>query len=183
MVVEIDKDGDVWIIIYNWLEVWNVMDLDLVDVFIEVWIEFDWSEDVKVVVFWGVGGVFCVGWDLKYVVVLLNMECFQKEIVEDLVFLVGVGLVLCGFLGLLCFELNKFVIGVIEGFVVVGGMELVFWCDICVMVDMVYFGVYCWCWGIILMDGGLVCLFCLVGQGKVLEIVLMGCKVLVEECY
>lgn len=40
-------------------------------------------------------------------------------------------------------EFFKFVIGVIEGFVVVGGMEFVLICDMCVMGENVYMGVYC----------------------------------------
>lgn len=50
----------------------------------------------------------------------------------------------------------KLVIGVIFGYVVVGGLEFFLWCDMCVVDEDVIFGVYCCCWGVFLIDGGMV---------------------------
>ena len=80
-------------------------------------------------------------------------------------------------------ELNKPVIAAIEGPAVAGGMELAMWCDIRVMAETAYLGVYCRRWGIPLLDGGTVRLPRLVGQGKALEIAMTGRKVPAEEAY
>src|SRR5260221_4740692 len=56
-------------------------------------------------------------------------------------------------------------------------MELALWCDIRVMAESAYFGVYCRRWGIPLLDGGSVRLARLVGQGRAMEIILTGRKV------
>ena len=62
-----------------------------------------------------------------------------------------------------------------------GGMELALWCDIRVMAESAYFGVYCRRWGIPLLDGGSVELARLVGQGRAMEIILTGRKVSAAE--
>ena len=74
-------------------------------------------------------------------------------------------------------------IGAIEGPAVAGGMELALWCDIRIMAEDAYLGVYCRRGGIPLLDGGTVRLPRLVGQGKALEIALTGRKVTAKECY
>src|SRR5260370_22260809 len=56
-------------------------------------------------------------------------------------------------------------------------MDLALWCDIRVMDESAYFGVYCRRWGIPLLDGGSVRLARLVGQGRAMEIILTGRKV------
>jgi enoyl-CoA hydratase len=60
-------------------------------------------------------------------------------------------------------------------------MELALWCDIRVMAESAYFGVYCRRWGIPLLDGGSVRLARLVGQGRAMEIILTGRKVPASE--
>ncbi len=71
-------------------------------------------------------------------------------------------------------ELSKPVIAAVEGPAVAGGMELAMWCDVRVMAESAYFGVYCRRWGVPLIDGGTVRLPRLVGQGKALEIIMTG---------
>ena len=78
--------------------------------------------------------------------------------------------------------LSKPVIGAIAGPAVAGGMELALWCDIRVMEQSAYMGVYCRRWGVPLIDGGTVRLPRLVGQGRALEIIMTGRKVPAEEC-
>ena len=80
-------------------------------------------------------------------------------------------------------ELSKPVIAAVEGPAVAGGMELAMWCDIRVVAENAYFGVFCRRWGIPLSDGGAVRLPRLVGQGKVLEITMTGRKVSAQESY
>jgi enoyl-CoA hydratase len=62
-------------------------------------------------------------------------------------------------------------------------MELAMWCDVRVMAESAYFGVYCRRWGVPLIDGGTVRLPRLVGMGKAMEIILTGRKVPAEEAY
>lgn len=125
---------------------------------VKVFLEFEVDFIFFVGVFYGVYGVFCVGVDLKVVL----------EGDGNCVVMFGVGeewdlLVDDGFMGLLCMLLFKFVIVVIVGYVVVGGMEFVLWCDLRVMEEDVVFGIFCWCWGVFFVDGGMICLLCLIG--------------------
>ena len=78
---------------------------------------------------------------------------------------------------------RKPVIAAVEGPAVAGGMELAMWCDVRVMAESAYFGVYCRRWGVPLIDGGTVRLPRLVGMGKALEIIMTGRKVTAEESY
>ena len=80
-------------------------------------------------------------------------------------------------------ELGKPVIGAISGPAVAGGMELALWCDFRIMEESSYLGVFCRRWGIPLIDGGTARLPRIVGQGRALEIVLTGRKVMAEECF
>ena len=61
-------------------------------------------------------------------------------------------------------------------------MELALWCDLRVMEESAYMGVYCRRWGVPLIDGGTVRLPRMVGRGRALDIILTGRKVGAEEC-
>src|SRR5205085_567630 len=78
--------------------------------------------------------------------------------------------------------LSKPVIAAVAGPAVAGGMELAMWCDLRVMEETAYMGVYCRRWGVPLLDGGTVRLPRLVGRGRALEIILTGRKVPAEDC-
>ena len=182
MGVEIERDGNVWTIIHNRPKARNAIDPEAAEALFTAFGEFETS-DARVGVFWGAGGAFCAGWDLKYASTLTDSERFRKEIEEKLAFPVGSAPPPRGPLGPSRMELSKPVIGAIEGPAVAGGMELALWCDIRVMAETAYLGVYCRRWGISLMDGGTVRLPRLVGQGKALEIAMTGRKVPAEECY
>ncbi|MFL6622534.1 MAG: crotonase/enoyl-CoA hydratase family protein [Sulfurifustis sp.] len=80
-------------------------------------------------------------------------------------------------------ELDKPVIAAVAGPAVAGGFEVALWCDLRVMEESAYFGVYCRRWGVPLLDGGTVRLPRLVGTGRALEIILTGRKVTAEEAY
>ena len=79
-------------------------------------------------------------------------------------------------------QLSKPVIAAIAGPAVAGGMELALWCDLRVMEESAYMGVYCRRWGVPLIDGGTVRLPRIVGRGRALDIILTGRKVPAEEC-
>ena|GEM_PF-406320 len=183
MAVRIERDGYVWTVIHSRPEHRNGMDPDSAEALVDAFLEFENDPDARVAVFWGEGGAFCAGWDLKYAASLQDKAKLQKELVEDLAFPLGANPAPRGPLGPSRLELTKPVIGAIEGPAVAGGMELAMWCDVRVMAEMAYLGVYCRRWGITLMDGGSVRLPRLVGQGKALEIAMTGRKVPAEECY
>lgn len=183
MAVRIEKDGHVWTVVHSRPEARNGMDPVSAQELVDAFMEFENDSDARAAVFWGEGGAFCAGWDLKYAASLSDPEKFQSEVTADLDFPASDGPLPRGPMGPSRLELSKPVIGAIEGPAVAGGMELAMWCDIRVMADTAYQGVYCRRWGITLMDGGTVRLPRLVGQGKALEIAMTGRKVTAEECY
>ena len=179
MTVEIAKTKDVWTIIHNRPEARNAMDPASADSLVEAFTEFNASE-AKIGVFYGEGGAFCAGWDLKYA---QSLGENSSDELHKLDFPIGSSDPPRGPLGPSRMELSKPVIGAIEGPAVAGGMELALWCDIRVMAEDAYFGVYCRRWGIPLLDGGTVRLPRLIGQGKALEIAMTGRKVTAQESY
>lgn len=78
-------------------------------------------------------------------------------------------------------ELSKPVIAVVSEPAVAGGMELALWCDIRVMEETAFMGVYCRRWGIPLIDGGTVRLPRLVGEGRAMDLILTGRRVDADE--
>src|ERR1700751_2736384 len=67
MAVRIEKDGPVWTVIHDRPEARNAMDPESADALTAAFLEFDADKDACVAVFYGAGGAFCAGWDLKYV--------------------------------------------------------------------------------------------------------------------
>src|SRR6202035_5764552 len=132
-------------------------------------------------VFYGAGGAFCAGWDLKYVSTLNAAYPLGELDISTARPRGNGGEIPRGPLGPSRLELDKPVIAAIEGPAVAGGMELGLWCDFRVMAEESYFGVYCRRWGVPLVDGGSVRLPRLVGQGRALEIILTGRKVAADE--
>ena len=65
MTVEIVKNDDIWTIIHNRPEARNAINPASADALVEAFSEFDES-NAKVGVFYGKGGAFCSGWDLKF---------------------------------------------------------------------------------------------------------------------
>ena len=67
MTVRVEKDGPVTTIINDRPEARNAVDPETGDALVEAFLEFDDDPEASVAVFWGAGGAFCAGWDLKYV--------------------------------------------------------------------------------------------------------------------
>src|SRR6476660_3191546 len=67
MTVRIEKDGAVWTIIHDRPEARNAMDPESADALTAAFLEFDADEEAAGAVFYGAGGAFCAGWDLKSV--------------------------------------------------------------------------------------------------------------------
>lgn len=181
MSVRVERSGPVVTVINDRIEARNAGDPETADALTAAFLSFDADPDAKVAVFWGAGGAFCAGWDLKYAATLEDGARFKDEIVQGLAFPQGSAPAPRGPLGPSRLELSKPVIAAVEGAAVAGGMELALWCDIRVMAEDAYFGVYCRRWGIPLLDGGTVRLPRLVGTGRAMEIILTGRKVTADE--
>jgi len=182
MTVRIEKAGAVWTVIHDRPEARNAMDPKSADALTAAFLEFDAEKTASVAVFYGAGGAFCAGWDLKYASTLEGAYPLGELDIPVAGLHGNGGEIPRGPLGPSRLELDKPVIAAIEGPAVAGGMELGLWCDFRVMAKDSYFGVYCRRWGVPLLDGGTVRLPRLVGQGRALEIILSGRKVSAEEC-
>lgn len=178
MSVRTETKGSVTTIIHSRPEARNAMDPDSADALVDAFQAFEADPGASVAVLWGEGGAFCAGWDLKYASSLSG----QTSPLAHLDFSNNTSSPPRGPLGPTRLDLSKPVIAAVAGPAVAGGMELALWCDIRVMEEDAYFGVYCRRWGIPLLDGGTVRLPRLVGQGRALEIIMTGRKVPAAEC-
>lgn len=182
MTVHIQRNANVWTIVHDrYAEARNAMDPESADALVDAFLAFDADPSASVAVLHGAGGAFCAGWDLKYASTLADRDAFERDIARGLAIPQGAAPAPRGPLGPTRLELSKPVIAAVEGPAVAGGMELALWCDVRVMADDAYFGVYCRRWGIPLLDGGSVRLPRLVGQGRAMEIILTGRKVPADE--
>lgn len=183
MAVRVEKNDHVWTVVHSRPKARNAMNHDHAERLAEAFMEFECDEKASVAVFWGEGGAFCAGWDLKSAAGLNPDDPFSglhfpAENRQD----GSCADVPRGPMGPSRLELNKPVIAAVAGPAVAGGMELALWCDFRVMEQSAYMGVYCRRWGMPLIDGGTVRLPRLVGQGRAMEILLTGRKVPAEEC-
>jgi enoyl-CoA hydratase len=171
--VRVEKEGPVTTVILDRPEVRNAVDPETGEALVRAFLEFEQDDDASVAVFFGDHGAFCAGGDLKALSgdagdTWLNKLHFPND---------PESVVPPGPLGPSRLELTKPTIAAVAGPAVAGGMELALWCDVRVMEEDAYFGVYCRRWGIPLIDGGTVRLPRIVGQGRALEIILTGRKV------
>lgn len=175
--VRVEKDGAVTTVILNRPKVRNAVDPATGRKLVEAFLEFEADPKATVAVFWGAGGAFCAGGDLKAL-----SKSNGKQWMEDLGYQeTGDGELPPGPLGPSRLQLAKPVIAAVAGPAVAGGMELALWCDLRVMEQSAYFGVYCRRWGVPLIDGGTVRLPRLVGMGRALDIIMTGRKVTAKE--
>ncbi len=179
MTTIVERDGPITTIIRNRHEARNAMDPASADALTAAMLAFDADPSQSVAVLWGAGGAFCAGYDLKFAASLLG----KRKPLNDLDFPEGARPVPRGPMGPTRLQLSKPVIAAIAGPAVAGGMELALWCDLRVMEQSAFMGVYCRRWGVPLIDGGTVRLPRIVGRGRALDIVLTGRKVPAEECY
>jgi enoyl-CoA hydratase len=178
MSVKIERNGPVTTVILARSEARNAVDPETARKLYDAFLAFDADPAQHAAVFWGAGGAFCAGFDLKYAGSLTGAH--NPLAVND--FPEGGGAVPPGPMGPSRLELSKPVIAAIAGPAVAGGMELALWCDLRVMEEDAYMGVYCRRWGVPLLDGGTVRLPRIVGRGRALDIILTGRKVEAQEC-
>jgi len=179
MTVRVEKDGPIWTVIHSRYEARNAMDPNSARELFNAFVEFDNDPEASVAVFWGEGGAFCAGFDLKAAASLADDDDGVNQLPFERTSDDGHSR---GPMGPSRLDLSKPVIAAIAGPAVAGGMELALWADIRVMETTAYMGVYCRRWGVPLIDGGTVRLPRLVGQGRAMDLILTGRQVMAGEC-
>src|SRR2546430_1644605 len=148
MAVRIEKDGPVWTVIHDRPDARNAMDPESADALTAAFLEFDADKDASVAVFYGAGGAFGGGWNLKYVGTLDAGYPWGELDISTARPRGNGGEIRRGPLGPSRLELDKPVIAAVEGPAVAGGMELALWCAFRVMAEEADFGGYCPRWGL-----------------------------------
>jgi enoyl-CoA hydratase len=173
--VVVEKLGDVTVVTLDRPDVRNAVDAEAARALYEAFVAFDADSAARVAVFHGANGHFCAGWDLQFGArmarqgsggaVLANLDFDASEAAP------------LGPMGPSRLLLSKPVIAAVSGAAVAGGMELALWCDMRVIEEDAYFGVYCRRFGVPLIDGGTVRLPRLIGMGHAMDLILTGRKV------
>ena len=177
MAVRIEKNNSVWTIIHSRPEARGAMDPQSAQALYDAFLQFDEDDSASVAVFWGEGGAFCAGWDLKHAASLADANAIEPyEFAPQ-----SAGASSIAAMGPSRLNLSKPVIAAIAGPAVAGGMELALWADIRVMEESAFMGVYCRRWGIPLIDGGTVRLPRLIGEGRAMDLILTGRRVNADE--
>ena len=177
--VRTEKTGDITVVTLSRPAVRNAVDADTARALYQAFVAFDEDPQARVAVFHGDHGHFCAGWDLQ-----AGARMAQNQggpgVLTDLNFDPADTRAL-GPMGPSRLLLSKPVIAAVSGAAVAGGMELALWCDLRVMEEDAYFGVYCRRFGVPLIDGGTVRLPRLVGMGHAMDLILTGRGVGAEE--
>src|SRR5919204_1937500 len=129
MTVRIEKQGAVWTVIHDRPEARNAMDPQSADALTRAFLEFDADRSASVAVFYGAGGAFCSGWDLKYVSTLDAAYPLGELDISTARPRGNGGEIPRGPLGPSRLELDKPVIAGIAGPAVAGGVGFALWCD------------------------------------------------------
>ena len=172
--VHVEKLGPVTLVTLERPEVRNAVDAPTAKALYHAFRAFDADQEARVAVFHGANGHFCAGWDLQAGAQLAAAG--GAKLTEALDFDASDSQVQ-GPMGPSRLLLSKPVIAAVSGAAVAGGMELALWCDMRVMEEDAYFGVYCRRFGVPLIDGGTVRLPRLVGMGHAMDLILTGRKV------
>ena len=173
--VRVEQLGEVTLVTLDRPDVRNAVDAATARALHAAFTAFDADPQATVAVFHGAHGHFCAGWDLQAGAALAR-EQGTAAVLEGLDFSPSDQAPL-GPMGPSRLLLSKPVIAAVGGAAVAGGMELALWCDMRVMEEDAYFGVYCRRFGVPLIDGGTVRLPRLVGMGHAMDLVLTGRKV------
>jgi len=172
--VSIEKQDGIWIVTLDRPDVRNAVDTPTAQALHAAFLAFEDDAAAKVAVFHGAHGHFCAGWDLQFGAALA--ENGETGGLDGLDFVVDDARAL-GPMGPSRLRLSKPVIAAVSGAAVAGGMELALWCDLRVMEEDAYFGIYCRRFGVPLIDGGTVRLPRLIGMGHAMDLILTGRKV------
>jgi enoyl-CoA hydratase len=182
MTIRVDKDGDITIVTIDRAEARNAVNPDMALAMFNAFMTFERDPNQKIAILTGVPGSFSAGFDLKWAAAGGEDDKWFAEHQLDASFDNPIKYPRKGPMGPTRLLLSKPVIAAISGPAVAGGMELALWCDLRVMEQSAYMGVYCRRWGVPLIDGGTVRLPRIVGQGRAMDLILTGRKVEADEC-
>lgn len=175
--VQVHRQGDITIVELNRPDVRNAVDTDTARQLYEAFVAFDADPAAKVAVFHGKNGHFCAGWDLQSGAKALQQSATVAHDISAALDFSPSDVQPLGPMGPSRLLLSKPVIAAVAGAAVAGGMELALWCDMRVMEEDAYFGVYCRRFGVPLIDGGTVRLPRLIGMGHAMDLILTGRKI------
>ena len=176
--VTVEREGAIWVVSLQRPTVRNAVDSATAQALHAAFLAFERDGEARVAVFHGAHGHFCAGWDLQYGARMA--QAGESAGLAGLDFDTADTRAL-GPMGPSRLQLSKPVIAAISGAAVAGGMELALWCDLRVMEEDAYFGVYCRRFGVPLIDGGTVRLPRLIGMGHAMDLILTGRKVEADE--
>ncbi|MCW5260158.1 crotonase/enoyl-CoA hydratase family protein [Verminephrobacter eiseniae] len=154
----------------------NAVDAATAQALHAAFLAFEQDDAADVAVLHGAGGHFCAGWDLQSGA-RLQAQGVTPEALADTLDFEADSANPPGPMGPSRLQLSKPVIAAISGAAVAGGMELALWCDLRVMEEDAYFGIFCRRFGVPLIDGGTVRLPRLIGLSQALDLILTGRKV------
>ena len=175
--VQISQHGQVTLVALNRPSVRNAVDAATARHLYDAFLAFDANPQARVAVFHGAHGHFCAGWDLQAGAKLqADAPPGEQGALSGLDF-APADASPQGPMGASRLLLSKPVIAAVSGAAVAGGMELALWCDMRVMEQDAYFGVFCRRFGVPLIDGGTVRLPRLIGMGHAMDLILTGRKV------
>ncbi|MGP1630336.1 MAG: crotonase/enoyl-CoA hydratase family protein, partial [Giesbergeria sp.] len=180
MAVYTEKFENVTLVTLDRPQVRNAVDAATAHALHAAFVAFEHDETADVAVFYGAGGHFCAGWDLQSGAALLAQGVAPDALAEQLDFSEQDAEPLAP-MGPTRLALTKPVVAAISGAAVAGGLELALWCDLRVMDEDAYFGVFCRRFGVPLIDGGTVRLPRLIGLARALDLILTGRKVDADE--
>ena len=175
--VETRRDGAVTVVTLRRPEVRNAVDGPTALALYEAFLAFDADPRSCVAVFHGDHGHFCAGWDLQAAAQLLAQSPDAAQVLASRLDFDPADAPVLAPMGPSRLQLSKPVIAAVSGAAVAGGMELALWCDMRVMEQDAYFGIYCRRFGVPLIDGGTVRLPRLIGMGHAMDLILTGRRV------
>jgi len=176
MTIDVSDTGDITIVRINRPDARNAVNPEMADALFSAFVAFDRDPGQKVAILTGIPGAFCAGFDLKRAAGGMDETWFAEHDLDG-DFDGRDDRPRKGPMGPTRLALTKPVIAAISGPAVAGGMELALWCDLRVMEESAYMGVYCRRWGVPLIDGGTVRLPRIVGHGRAMDLILTGRKV------
>ena len=179
--VRVEQLDTVTVVTLERPDVRNAVDADTARALHAAFMAFDADERAHVAVLHGAHGHFCAGWDLQAGARLVRNSADAAERLQEELDFAAADAQPPGPMGPSRLLLSKPVIAAVEGAAVAGGTELALWCDLRVMAQDAYFGIYCRRFGVPLIDGGTVRLPRLIGQSRALDLILTGRRVDADE--
>ncbi len=180
MTIHVETDAGITTISINRPDSRNAVNPDTARALYAAFLAFEAAQDQQVAVLTGIGGYFCAGFDLK-AAGSGNSDDWIGEVDLPDDWTDPMTDPRPGPMGPSRLMLSKPVIAAIEGPAVAGGMELAAWCDMRVMAEGSFAGVFCRRWGVPLIDGGTVRLPAMLGQGRASDLILTGRPLPAEE--